>query len=101
AAVRTPVPTVGGGVRPELCGVAPYDPDENTLDDKVGVASGLAYTSDGGDVLEIEASAVPGRGKLHLTGTLGDVMKESAAAAPSYIRTRARALGIDPDFYRT
>jgi ATP-dependent Lon protease len=84
-----------------LLGVAPYDPDENTLDDKIGVASGLAYTSIGGEVLEIEVSAVPGRGKLHLTGTLGDVMKESAAAALSYIRSRARALGIDPDFHRT
>jgi ATP-dependent Lon protease len=84
----------------ELLGVAPYDPDETTLDDKVGVASGLAYTSIGGEVLEIEVSAVAGRGKLHLTGTLGDVMKESATAALSYIRARARALGVDPDFHR-
>jgi ATP-dependent Lon protease len=84
----------------EFLGVAPYDPDENTLEDKVGVASGLAYTSVGGEVLEIEASVVVGRGRLHLTGTLGDVMKESASAALSYIRARARALGIDPDFHR-
>ncbi len=84
-----------------LLGVAPYDPDEATLDDKVGVASGLAYTSTGGEVLEIEVSAVPGRGKLHLTGTLGDVMKESAAAALSYIRARARALGVEADFHRS
>jgi ATP-dependent Lon protease len=85
----------------DLLGVAPYDPDENTLEDKVGVASGLAYTSVGGEILEIEVSAVTGRGKLHLTGTLGDVMKESASAALSYIRSRARALGIDPDFHRS
>ncbi|HSA54223.1 MAG TPA: endopeptidase La [Gemmatimonadaceae bacterium] len=84
----------------ELLGVAPYDPDENTLDDKVGVAAGLAYTTTGGEVLEIEVSVVPGRGRLHLTGTLGDVMKESASAALSYIRARARALGVDPEFSR-
>ena len=99
--------TAGGAIRVsvadlrDLLGVAPYDPDENTLEDKVGVASGLAYTSVGGEVLEIEASVVVGRGRLHLTGTLGDVMKESASAALSYIRARARALGIDPDFHRT
>jgi ATP-dependent Lon protease len=84
-----------------LLGTAPYDPSETTLDDKVGVATGLAYTSVGGDVLEIEVSAVGGRGKLHLTGTLGDVMKESASAAMSYTRARAAALGIDRDFYKT
>jgi ATP-dependent Lon protease len=85
----------------ELLGVPPYDPDETTLEDKIGVANGLAYTSVGGDVLLIEVSVVPGRGKLQLTGTLGDVMKESASAALSYARSRARALGVDPDFYRT
>jgi ATP-dependent Lon protease len=85
----------------EMLGVSPYDPDENTLDDKVGVASGLAYTSVGGEILEIEVSVVPGRGRLHLTGTLGEVMKESASAALSYVRGRARALGLDPEFLRT
>ncbi len=84
-----------------MLGVAPYDPDETRLEDKVGVAQGLAFTTSGGEVLEIEVSAVPGRGKLHLTGTLGDVMKESASAALSYIRARARSLGIDPDFHRS
>ena len=84
-----------------MLGVATYDPDENTLDDKVGVASGLAYTQVGGEILEIEVGSVPGRGRLHLTGTLGDVMKDSASAALSYIRGRARALGIDPDFIRS
>ncbi len=85
----------------ELLGVPPFDVDENTLDDKVGVASGLAYTTVGGEILEIEVSAVPGRGRLHLTGTLGDVMKESASAALSYIRGRARMLGLEPEFLRT
>jgi ATP-dependent Lon protease len=66
----------------------------------VGVATGLAYTSVGGEVLEIEVSVVGGRGKLQLTGTLGDVMKESASAALSYARSRAGALGIDREFHR-
>ena len=85
----------------ELLGTAPFDPDDTSLDDKVGVASGLAYTSAGGEVLEIEVSVVKGRGKVQLTGTLGDVMKESASAALSYARARARALGIESEFYRT
>jgi ATP-dependent Lon protease len=82
-------------------GPAPYDPDATSLDDRVGVASGLAYTPAGGEVLEIEVSAVPGRGRLQLTGTLGDVMKESASTALSCARARAAALGLDPDFHRT
>jgi ATP-dependent Lon protease len=85
----------------ELLGSPPFDPDDTSLDDKVGVASGLAYTSAGGEVLEIEVSVVKGRGKVQLTGTLGDVMKESASAALSYARARARPLGIESEFYRT
>ena len=85
----------------ELLGTPPFDPDDTSLDDKVGVASGLAYTSAGGEVLEIEVSVVKGRGKVQLTGTLGDVMKESASAALSYARARARPLGIESEFYRT
>src|SRR5204862_1753 len=77
-----------------------YDPSELTLESKVGVATGLAYTSVGGEVLEIEVSVVGGRGKLQLTGTLGEVMKESASAALSYARSRAAALGIDREFHR-
>ena len=65
------------------------------------MATGLAYTSVGGEVLEIEVSVVGGRGKLSLTGTLGDVMKESASAALSYARARAGVLGIDRDFHKT
>jgi ATP-dependent Lon protease len=84
-----------------LLGVAPFDPAANTLEDKVGVATGLAYTSTGGDVLEIEVSVVPGRGKLQLTGTLGDVMKESASAALSYARARAGPLGLEREFLRS
>jgi ATP-dependent Lon protease len=84
----------------DLLGTPPFDPDDTSLDDKVGVAAGLAYTSVGGEVLEIEVSVVKGRGKVQLTGTLGDVMKESASAALSYARTRVKELGLDPDFYR-
>jgi ATP-dependent Lon protease len=84
----------------ELLGTPPFDPAELTLESKVGVATGLAYTSVGGEVLEIEVSVVGGRGKLALTGTLGDVMKESASAALSYARSRAGALGIDREFHR-
>src|SRR5256714_7674514 len=84
----------------ELLGTPPYDPAELTLESKVGVATGLAYTSVGGEVLEIEVSVVGGRGKLQLTGTLGDAMKESASAALSYARSRAIGLGIDREFHR-
>lgn len=68
------------------------------LEDQVGVATGLAYTTVGGDTLSIEVSLSPGKGKLILTGKLGDVMKESAQAAFSFIRSKAKELDIDPDF---
>lgn len=85
----------------EFLGVAPYDPEDVSREDKVGVATGLAYTSVGGEVLEIEVAVLPGRGRVQLTGALGDVMKESAGAAISYARSRAAALGIDRDFHKT
>ena len=86
---------------PALLGPAPHDADETTLDDKVGVANGLAYTAAGGEILEVEVSVVPGRGRVQLTGTLGDVMKESAGAAVSWVRGRAATLGVNSDFYKT
>jgi ATP-dependent Lon protease len=67
--------------------------------DQVGAATGLAYTTAGGDTLSIEVSVYPGKGKLILTGKLGDVMKESAQAAFSYIRSRSEELHIDPNFH--
>src|SRR5688572_12358807 len=85
----------------DLLGTAPFDPSDLVLEDRVGVANGLAYTSAGGEVLEIEVSTVPGRGRLQLTGTLGDVMKESASAALSYARSRAEALRLERDFHKT
>lgn len=66
--------------------------------DEIGVATGLAWTQAGGDVMAVEATIMKGKGKLILTGHLGEVMQESAQAAVSYIRTRTRQLGIDADF---
>ncbi len=101
----SPIPPSRLVVRTEdltaMLGPAPHEQDDHTTDDKVGVANGLAYTAAGGELLEVEVSVVPGRGRLQLTGALGDVMKESASAALSYVRTRAPALGIDADFHRT
>ena len=68
--------------------------------DEVGTVNGMAYTETGGELLRIETLAMPGTGKLELTGSLGDVMKESARAAISYVRFNADKLGIDADFYK-
>lgn len=68
--------------------------------DNIGLVNGLAYTSWGGNLLQAECTVVPGKGKLIITGQLGDVMQESAQAALSYVRSRADDLGLDPDFYQ-
>ncbi len=68
-------------------------------DDEIGVATGLAWTESGGDLLSIEITLMKGKGKMTLTGQLGDIMQESAKAAMSYIRSRADELGLDEDFY--
>jgi len=70
------------------------------LEPQVGVATGLAWTELGGELLSVEVTIVPGRGKLTITGQLGDVMRESAHAAMSYVRSRADALGLAPSFYQ-
>lgn len=67
---------------------------------EIGLTNGLAYTEAGGDLLQIEVSVVPGKGQVKITGKLGEVMQESAATAMSYVRSRAKALGIDPDFHQ-
>ena len=68
--------------------------------DQIGMVTGLAWTEFGGELLPTEVSIMPGKGKLTITGKLGEVMQESAQAAMSYVRTRALALGLDPDFYQ-
>jgi ATP-dependent Lon protease len=85
----------------ELLGVPRYHrPSERKRQPEVGVATGLAWTETGGEILSIEATMMRGRGRLTLTGQLGDVMQESAQAAMSYIRSRAEHLGVDPLFHR-
>lgn len=73
---------------------------ENVKHDEVGVVTGLAWTMFGGDTLSVEVNLMDGSGNIELTGQLGDVMKESARAAISYIRANAEKYGIDPDFYK-
>ena len=87
-----------GNVHKHL-GIPRYRQTQIDLEDKVGVATGLAYTQVGGEILSIEVTIMPGKGKLTLTGKLGEVMRESAHAALSYLRSRATDLGIDPKFH--
>ena len=83
----------------DYLGVRRYQPP--ALDkDPVGVVNGLAWTESGGELLEVEVNVMEGTGKLELTGNLGDVMKESAHAAVSCIRSRTAQLGVDPEFYK-
>jgi len=79
---------------------ARFKAKERELEDKIGSATGLAWTSVGGDTMPLEVSIMPGAEKLTLTGKLGDVMKESAMAALSYVRSNALALGVPLDFYK-
>ena len=92
--------TVKAGKLEPLLGPAKFKPDTLRTHSEVGLVRGLAYTSVGGEVLDVEVAVVPGSGKLELTGNLGDVMKESARAAMTYIRSRADMLCLDPDFYK-
>lgn len=93
--------TVTGGNLEELLGTKKFLPDRLAASDTVGLVTGLAWTAVGGETLEVECNVVEGSGKLDLTGNLGDVMKESAQAAMSYIRSRAEKLNIPTDFYKT
>ena len=83
----------------KLLGPVKFLPETVHKDDEVGIVTGMAWTQVGGEVLETEAVAVKGKGRLLLTGQLGDVMKESAEAGVTYVRSRADVLGIDADFY--
>jgi ATP-dependent Lon protease len=82
----------------ELLGRARYRPYRRSDHPELGVATGLAWTEVGGDLLEVEVGLMKGKGKLTITGQLGEVMQESARAAVSYLRSRAELLGIDPEF---
>lgn len=83
----------------ELLGPKKYTKDHTDRQDEIGLVNGLAWTSVGGELLPIEVAVMDGTGKIQLTGSLGDVMKESAGAALTCIRTRADGLGIESDFY--
>ena len=85
----------------EFLGPKKRIPERISDHDEVGCVNGMAYTEMGGELMQIEAIAVPGTGKIELTGSLGDVMKESAKAAVTYIRAHSGELGIDPDFHKT
>ena len=89
----------GDGLEPFL-GVRKYQPEKQELTPQVGLVNGLAWTQVGGELLQVEVGVVPGTGKVELTGNLGDVMKESAHAALSYIRSRAARLGVEGEFYK-
>ncbi len=85
----------------EFLGPEKIIPEKLSEIDEIGVVNGLAYTDAGGDMLKVEVVSMPGTGKVELTGSLGEVMKESAKIAVSIVRERAEALGIDGDFYKT
>ena len=92
---------VTGSNLEQYLGARKFLPDRLPSCDQVGLVTGLAWTSVGGEVLEVEVNVMEGTGKLELTGNLGDVMKESAHAALSYIRANAGKLGVSVDFYKT
>jgi ATP-dependent Lon protease len=88
---------VTAGNLARFLGPPPYPPDEERDQNEVGVATGLAWTETGGEVLHVEASTMPGKGSLILTGHLGEVMKESAQAALTYTRAKGKTYGIKPN----
>ncbi len=93
--------TVTGTNLESFLGVRKFLPDRLPCTDQVGLVTGLAWTSVGGETLEVEVNVMDGSGKLELTGNLGDVMKESAHAAVSFIRANAAKLQVPVDFYKT
>ena len=100
ASGRTALTNVTPKVVQEFLGIPKFIPEAEQETDEVGVATGLAWTPVGGEILYIEATIMNGKGQLTLTGHLGDVMKESAHAALSYARSRADLFKLKPDFYK-
>lgn len=100
AGKRDPVEVTPQHVR-KFLGVPKFSRDERLEEDQVGAATGLAWTAVGGDVLIVEARRVKGKGRLQLTGHLGEVMKESAQAALTFLRSRAKELGLSETFYES
>ena len=92
--------SVRAGSLEEFLGAPRFQREQVYAHDEIGLVRGLAWTSVGGEVLDVEVGVVEGTGRLELSGNLGDVMKESARAAVTYIRSRAERLGIDPMFYK-
>jgi len=93
--------TVSSKTLEDLIGKHRFRYGQAEEENQIGVATGLAYTTVGGDTLQIEVSLTPGKGKLQLTGKLGDVMKESAQTALSYVRTKMEDLKVDPEYFET
>lgn len=90
---------VGEAQVKKYLGVAPFQYGMREKEDQIGVATGLAWTETGGELLILEVTILPGQGKMTITGQLGDVMQESAQAAMSYVRSRWVELGLEEDFY--
>jgi len=99
-AVEVPKTLVDSGAVEKLLGPIKFRDSKAEKKNEVGAATGLAWTEVGGQILTTEVTTMEGRGKLTITGKLGDVMQESAQAAMSYVRSRAQALGLARDFYR-
>ncbi|RJQ31525.1 endopeptidase La [Candidatus Parcubacteria bacterium] len=94
-----PPETIVDDILPKYLGPEEFERTMREASDEVGIATGLAWTPAGGEIMFVEANLTPGKGNLLLTGQLGEVMKESAKAAISYIRSRSDQLGFDPAFY--
>ncbi len=92
---------INAAVVETLLGPRKFKEDSLEKKDLIGVVNGLAWTSVGGEILQVEVAVVEGTGKIELTGSLGDVMKESAKAAVTYVRSCCQKYSIDPDFYKT
>jgi ATP-dependent Lon protease len=93
--------TIGGEEARKLLGVPPFRDEQAEKEPQIGLTHGLAWTPVGGVTLDIEVVSVPGKGKVNLTGQLGDVMKESAYAGMAYLRNHTKEFGIPEDFYET